>query len=141
MDIHNSQSYFKKKTVKPKFSIPFNTQLLIKGKQKIKKAFIKIRTPSFKSAFNAISLKLIKIKKDINSHWSADIKKKIQCFQLSSDPQSWRTLKIEMSYPSKGSAYLGLKNGAGIVKTDPDKLKHFAEQLKSVFATKTELKD
>ena len=34
-----------------------------------------------------------------------------------------------------------LKNNTSTAKTDRDKLKLFAEQLKSVFATKTELKD
>ena len=44
-----------------------------------------------------------------------------------------------MEYPSKGSPYLDLKNGAVIGKTDQDMLKTFAEQLKFVFATKIEL--
>ena len=44
-----------------------------------------------------------------------------------------------MEYPSKGSAYLDLKNGVVIAKTDQDKLKTFAEQLKFVFATQIEL--
>ena len=46
-----------------------------------------------------------------------------------------------MDYPSRGSFYTDLKNGTSIAKTDHDKLKQFAEQLKSVFATKIELKD
>ena len=46
-----------------------------------------------------------------------------------------------MGYPNKGCSYPDLKNGAAIPKTDQDKLKQFAKQLKSVFATKIELKD
>ena len=46
-----------------------------------------------------------------------------------------------MGYPSKGSSYPDLKSDSSIVKTDPNKLKQLAEQLKSVFATKIELKD
>ena len=46
-----------------------------------------------------------------------------------------------MDYPSRGSFYTDLKNGTSIAKTDHEKLKQFAEQLKSVFATKIELKD
>ena len=46
-----------------------------------------------------------------------------------------------MVYPSKGSSYLDLTNGTSMAKTDVDKLKLFAELLKSVFATKIDLKD
>ena len=46
-----------------------------------------------------------------------------------------------MGFPEKGSSYPDLKNNAIAAKTDRDKLKLFAEQLKSVFATKIELKD
>ena len=46
-----------------------------------------------------------------------------------------------MGYASKGSSYPVLTNGKSMAKTDGDKLKLFAEQLKSVFATKIELKD
>ena len=46
-----------------------------------------------------------------------------------------------MGYPNKGSSYPDLKNGTSIAKTDGVKLKLFAEQLKSVFATKIDLKD
>ena len=46
-----------------------------------------------------------------------------------------------MGYPSKGSSYPDLKNGTSIAKTDGEKLKLFAEQLKSVIVTKTDLKD
>ena len=46
-----------------------------------------------------------------------------------------------MGYPSKGSTYPDLKIDSSIAKADKDKLKQFAEQLKSVFATKIELKD
>ena len=46
-----------------------------------------------------------------------------------------------MGYPNKGSSYADLKNDSLIAKTDGDKLKLFAEQLKSVFATKIDLKN
>ena len=46
-----------------------------------------------------------------------------------------------MGYASKGSSYADLTNGMSTAKTDGDKLKLFAEQLKSVFATKIDLKD
>ena len=46
-----------------------------------------------------------------------------------------------MGYPNKGSSYPDLKNDTLAVKTDGDKLKLFAEQLKSVFATKIDLKN
>ena len=46
-----------------------------------------------------------------------------------------------MGFPEKGSSYPDLKNNTIAAKTDRDKLKLFAEQLKSVFATKIELKD
>ena len=46
-----------------------------------------------------------------------------------------------MGYPSKGNSYLDLKSDASIAKIDQDKLKQFAKQLKSMFATKIELKD
>ena len=46
-----------------------------------------------------------------------------------------------MGYPNKGSSYPDLKSDSSIAKTDPDKLKQFAEQLKSVFAMKIDLKD
>ena len=46
-----------------------------------------------------------------------------------------------MGFPEKGSSYPHLKNNTIAAKTDRDKLKLFAEQLKSVFATKIELKD
>ena len=46
-----------------------------------------------------------------------------------------------MGYSSKASSYPDLKSGTSITKTDGDKLKLFAEQLKSVFASKTDLKD
>ena len=47
----------------------------------------------------------------------------------------------KMVFPQKGSSYPDLKNNTTTAKTDRDKLKLFAEQLKSVFATKIELKD
>ena len=46
-----------------------------------------------------------------------------------------------MGYPSKGNSYPNLKNNTSIAKTGQNKLKQFAEQLKSVFATKMKLKD
>ena len=46
-----------------------------------------------------------------------------------------------MSYPNKGSSYPDLKSDTTIAKTDRDKLKQFAEQLKSVCGTKIDLKD
>ena len=46
-----------------------------------------------------------------------------------------------MGYPNKGSSYADLKNNLLLAKTDGDKLKLFAEQLKSVFATKIDLKN
>ena len=46
-----------------------------------------------------------------------------------------------MGYPNKGSRYRDLQNHTLTAKTDGDKLKLFTEQLKSVFATKTDLKD
>ena len=46
-----------------------------------------------------------------------------------------------MGYPNKESSYPDLKNDAFIAKTDGHKLKLFAERLKSVFATKIDLKD
>ena len=46
-----------------------------------------------------------------------------------------------MGYPNKVCSYPDLKNDTSIAKTDRDKLKQFAEQLNSVFATKTDHKD
>ena len=46
-----------------------------------------------------------------------------------------------MSYPSKGSSYADIKNGTLITKKDGGKLKLFEEQLKSVVASKIDLKD
>ena len=46
-----------------------------------------------------------------------------------------------MGYPNKGNSYSGLKSDTTIEKTDRDKLKQFAKQLKSMFATKIDLKD
>ena len=112
--------------------------MLVKQKRKIKRAFIKTRNPFLKSALNAISKKN---KKQIKSHRATDIQNRIQSLQLNNDPRSWRTLKKEMGYPNKASSYPDLKNGTSIAKTDRDNLKLFAEQLKSVFATKIDLKD
>ena len=88
---------------------------------------MKTRNSFLKSALNVISKKT---KKQIKS-----------LLQLSNDPKSWRTLKKEMGYPNKESSYSDLKNGSSISKTDGDKLKLFVEQLKSMFATKIDLKD
>ena len=46
-----------------------------------------------------------------------------------------------MGYPNKKYSFPDLTNGAAIAKTDQDKLKQFVEKLKSVFATKIELKE
>ena len=135
MNIHN---HLPEKTIKTNTSIPISIQLLIKKKRKIKRAFIKSRNPFLISAPNAISKN---IKEQIKSHRSAGIKKRIQSLQLSNDLKSLRTLNKEMDYSSKGSSYTDLKYGTPIAKTDQDKLKQFAEQLKSVIATELELKD
>ena len=66
---------------------------------------------------------------------------RIQNLKLNNDPKSWKTLKKEMGFPDKGSSYPDLKNNTSTAKTDRGKLKLFAEQLKSVFATRIELKD
>ena len=66
---------------------------------------------------------------------------RIQNLKLNNNPKSWRTLKKEIGFPNKRSSYPDLKNNTSTAKTDRDKLKLFAEQLKSVFATKIELKD
>ena len=135
LNIYNTLS---EKTIKPSPSIPFDIQLLIKQKRKIKRAFIKTRNPFLKTVLNATSKK---IKQQIKIHRTTDIQNRIQSLQLNNDPKSWRTLKKEMGYPSKGSSYPDLTNGTSTAKTDGDKLKLFAEQLKSVFATKIDLKD
>ena len=134
-NIHNN---LPEKHIKPITSIPLSIQLLIKQKRKIKRAFIKTRKPFLKSALNAISKK---IKKLIKNHRTADIQKRIQSLQLTNDSKSWRTIKREMDYPNKGSSYPDLKSDSSIAKIDRDKLKQFAEQLKSVFAMKIDLKD
>ena len=46
-----------------------------------------------------------------------------------------------MGYPNKGNSYPDLISGMSMAKTDGDKLKLIAEQLKSIFATKMDLKD
>ena len=135
VNIHNN---LPEKHIKPNTSIPLSIQLLIKQKRKIKRAFIKSRNPFLKSALNAISKK---IKKLIKNHRTKDIQKRIKNLQLNNDSKSWRTLKKEMGYPNKGSSYPDLKSDSSIAKTDRDKLKQFAEQLKSVFAMKIDLKD
>ena len=112
--------------------------MFVRQKTKIKRAFMKTRNSFLKSALNAISKKT---KKQIKSHRVTDIQNRIQSLQLNNDPKSWRTLKKEMGYPNKESSYPDLKNGSSIAKTDGDKLKLFAEQLKSMFATKIDLKD
>ena len=82
-----------------------------------------------------------KIKQQIKIHRTTEIQNRIQSLQLNNDLKSWRTLKKEMGYPSKGSSYPDLTNGTSMAKTDGEKLKLLAEQLKSVFATKIDLKD
>ena len=135
MNIYNN---LPEKTIKPNTSIPFSIQLLVKQKRKIKRAFIKTSNPFLKSTLNAISKKN---KKQIKSHRATDIQNRIQSLQLNNDPRSWRTLKKEMGCPNKASSYPDLKNDTSIAKTDGDNLKLFAEQSKSVFATKIDLKD
>ena len=135
MNIHNN---LPEKQIKPNTSVPLSIQLLIKQKSKIKTAFIKTRNPFLKSVLNAITKK---IKKLIKNHRTTDIQKRIQSLHLTNDSKSWRTLKREMGYPNKGSSYLDLKSDSSIAKTDRDKSKQFAEQLKSVFAMKIDLKD
>ena len=46
-----------------------------------------------------------------------------------------------MGYPSKESSYSIIRNGTSITKRDGDKLKLLAEQLKSAFASKIDLKE
>ena len=83
-----------------------------------------------------------KIKKLIKSHRATDIQNRIQSLQLNNDPKSWKTLKKEVGYPNKRSSNNpDLKNDTLTAKTDGDKLKLFTEQLKSVFATKIDIKD
>ena len=112
--------------------------MFVRQKTKIKRAFMKTRNSFLKSALNAISKKT---KKQIKSHRVTDIQNRIQSLQLNNDPKSWRTLKKEMGYPNKESSYPDLKNSSSIAKTDGNTLKLFAEQLKSMFATKIDLKD
>ena len=126
------------KTIKPNTSISFAIQLLLKQKRNIEKAFIKKRNPFLKTALNVISKKN---KKEIKNHRTTDIQNRTESLQLNNDLKSWKTLKKEMGYTSKGSLYRNLKNGTSITKTDGDKLKLFAEQWKSMFATKIVLKD
>ena len=95
LNIYNTLS---EKTIKPSPSIPFDIQLLIKQKRKIKRAFIKTRNPFLKTGLNVISKK---IKQQIKKHRTADIQNRIQSLQLNRDPKSWKTLKKEMGYPSK----------------------------------------
>ena len=94
------------KTIKPSTSLPFDIQLLIKQKRKIKRVFIKTRNPFLKTVLNATSEK---IKQQIKIHRTTDIQNRIQSLQLNNDPKSWRTLKKEMGYPSKGNSYPDLK--------------------------------
>ena len=135
VNIHNNLS---EKNTKPNTSVPLSIQLLIKQKRKIKRAFIKTGNPFLKSALNAISRKIIKL---IKNHRTTDIQKRIQSLQLTNDSKSWRTLKRDMGYPNKGSSYPDLKSVLSIAETDRDKLKQFAEQLKSVFAMKIDPED
>ena len=112
------------KTIKPNTSLPFDIQLLIKQKRKIKRAFIKTRNPFLKTVLNATSKK---IKQQIKIHRTTDIQNRIQSLQLNNDPKSCRTLKKEMGYPNKGSSYPDLTSGTLMAKTDGEKLKLFAE--------------
>ena len=82
-----------------------------------------------------------KIKKLIKNHRTTDLQNRIQNLKLNNNPKSWRTLKKEIGFPNKRSSYPDLKNNTSTAKTDRDKLKLFAEQLKSMFATKIELKN
>ena len=78
----------------------------------------------------------------MKNHRATEIQNRIQSHQLNNDPKRWRTLKKEMGYSTKGSSYPDLNNSTSVAKTDGDnKVKLFAEQLKSVFATKIDLKD
>ena len=52
-----------------------------------------------------------------------------------------KTLKKEMSYQNKGSLYPDLKRDTSVSKAGWDELKQLAQQLKSEFATKIDLKD
>ena len=83
----------------------------------------------------------LKNEKQIKNHWTTGIQNRTKSLELNNDPKSWETLKKEMGYPSKASSYPDLKNSTSITKTDEDKLTLFAEQLKSVLASKTDLKD
>ena len=104
LKIYNS---LPEKPIKPNTSLPFDIQLLIKQKRKIKGAFIKTRNPFLKTVLKAISKK---IKQQIKNHRTTDIQNRIQSLQLNNDPKGWRTLKKEMGYPSKGSSYPDLEN-------------------------------
>ena len=44
-----------------------------------------------------------------------------------------------MYYPSKGSTYQDLINGAAVSEISQYKLKKISEQIKSLFSTKTDL--
>ena len=68
--ILNIYNTLPEKTIKPKTSLPFDIQLLIKQKRKIKRAFIKTRNPFLKTVMNATSKK---IKKQIKIHRTTDI--------------------------------------------------------------------
>ena len=135
MSIHNHPP---EKTIKSNTSIPLSIQVLIKQKRKIKKTFIKSRNPFLKSALNVTSKK---IKKQIKSHRNVDVQKIIQNLQLSKDMKNWGTLKKEMGFSSKESSFPDLQSDTSIARTDQDKVKQFAEQMKSVFANIIELKD
>ena len=123
MSIHK---HHPEKIIKSSTSIFLSIQLLKKQKRKIKRAFIKSINLFLKSALNAISKK---IKKQIKSHWSVYIKKRIQSLLLSNDLKSWRNLKKKkkMGYPSKGRFYPDSKDDTSITKADQDKLKQFAD--------------
>ena len=124
--IWNIYKTLPEKTIKPNTSLPFDIQLLIKLKRKIKRAFIKTRNPFLRAVLNATPKK---IEHQIKIHCTTDIQNTIQSIQLNNNPKSWRNLKKEMGYPSKRSSYPDLTNGTSMAKTDGDKLKLFAETV------------
>ena len=120
------------------FPFPFNYSL--NKKRKIKRAFIKTRKPHYLICFEHTNTK--KNEKQIKNNQTTGLQDRIQNLKLNNDTKkSWRTLKNEMGFLDKESTYLDLKNITLTAKTDTDKLKLFEEQMKSVLATKTELKN
>ena len=72
--ILNIYNTLPEKTIKPNTSLPFDIQLLIKLKRKIKRAFIKTGNPFLKTVLNATSKK---IKQQIKIHRTTDIQNRI----------------------------------------------------------------